>query len=100
MRTFVLLLVSILVSACSGTGGTSSTVTVGGRQVDVPDVTADEHQRLIETIGIYDDPEVAAYVDGIGQLLVANSSMPDATFTFTVLDSPDINAFALPGGFI
>ena len=100
MRTFVMLLVSILVSACSGTGGTSSTVTVGGRQVDVPDVTADEHQRLIETIGIYDDPEVAAYVDGIGQLLVANSSMPDATFTFTVLDSPDINAFALPGGFI
>ena len=100
MRTLVLLLVSILVSACSGTGGTSSTVTVGGRQVDVPDVTADEHQRLIETIGIYDDPEVAAYVDGIGQLLVANSSMPDATFTFTVLDSPDINAFALPGGFI
>ena len=100
MRTFVLLLVSILVGACSGTGGTSSTVTVGGRQVDVPDVTADEHQRLIETIGIYDDPEVAAYVDGIGQLLVANSSMPDATFTFTVLDSPDINAFALPGGFI
>lgn len=100
MRTFVLLLVSILVSACSGTGGTSSTVTVGGRQVDVPDVTADEHQRLIETIGIYDDPEVAAYVDGIGQLLAANSSMPDATFTFTVLDSPDINAFALPGGFI
>jgi len=100
MRTLVLLLVSILVSACSGTGGTSSTVTVGGRQVDVPDVTADEHQRLIETIGIYDDPEVAAYVDGIGQLLVANSSMHDATFTFTVLDSPDINAFALPGGFI
>ena len=100
MRTLVLLLVSILISACSGTGGTSSTVTVGGRQVDVPDVTADEHQRLIETIGIYDDPEVAAYVDGIGQLLVANSSMPDATFTFTVLDSPDINAFALPGGFI
>ena len=100
MRTLALLLVSILVSACSGTGGTSSTVTVGGRQVDVPDVTADEHQRLIETIGIYDDPEVAAYVDGIGQLLVANSSMPDATFTFTVLDSPDINAFALPGGFI
>ncbi|MEE4203315.1 MAG: M48 family metalloprotease, partial [Halieaceae bacterium] len=32
--------------------------------------------------------------------LVAHSSMPDSTFTFTVLDSPDINAFALPGGFI
>ncbi len=100
MKAIVFLLGTVLLAACSGTGGTSSTVTVGGRQVSVPDVTADEHQRLIETIGIYDDPEVAAYVDGIGQLLVANSSMPTATFTFTVLDSPDINAFALPGGFI
>ena len=96
-----LLATLLLLTACAGSGGSSSsTVTVGGRQVSVPDVTADEHQRLIETIGIYDDPEVAAYINEIGQRLVANSSRPNDTFTFTVLDSPDINAFALPGGFI
>ncbi len=96
-----LLATLLLLTACAGSGGSSSsTVTVGGRQVSVPDVTADEHQRLIETIGIYDDPEVAAYINDIGQRLVANSSRPNDTFTFTVLDSPDINAFALPGGFI
>lgn len=87
----------LLLTACAGS---SSTVTVGGRAVAVPDVTAEEHQRLIETIGVYDDPELADYVNTIGQRIVAHSTMPDAVFTFTVLDSPDINAFALPGGFI
>ena len=48
----------------------------------------------------YDDPELQAYIDRIGQRLVANSDMPKKTFTFSVLDSPDINAFATPGGFI
>lgn len=89
-----------LLAACSGTGGGSSTVVVGGRSVSVPTVTAEEHEKLINSVGIYDDPELADYVNRIGQRLVANSSMPDATFTFTLLDSPDINAFALPGGFI
>ena len=93
-------LVALTGCAASGGSGSSPTVTVGGRKVDIPDVTAEEHQKLIETIGIYDDPALSDYINEIGQRLVAHSSMPDATFTFTVLDSPDINAFALPGGFI
>ena len=48
----------------------------------------------------YDDPELQAYIERIGERLVANSDMPKKTFTFSVLDSPDINAFATPGGFI
>jgi len=99
MRLLAILALTLLVSACAGSGG-SPTVTVGGRTVDVPDVTAEEHAKILETIGVYDDPELAQYVNSIGQLLVKNSSMPNADFTFTLLDSPDINAFALPGGFI
>ena len=91
--------IAALLHGCASSGG-SSTVTVGGRPVSVPTVTAEEHQKLIDSVGIYDDPELAEYINRLGQRLVAHSSMPDATFTFTVLDSPDINAFALPGGFI
>jgi predicted Zn-dependent protease len=89
----------LLVLVLSGCGGTSN-VTVGGRPVSLPKETQDEHQKLIDSIGIYDDPALAAYIDRIGQRIVAHSSMPDYPFTFTVLDSPDINAFALPGGYI
>ncbi|MCB1704476.1 MAG: M48 family metalloprotease [Halioglobus sp.] len=58
------------------------------------------HQDMVEQGAPYNDPELQAYVTRIGQRLVASSDEPDTTFTFTVLDSPDINAFALPGGYI
>jgi predicted Zn-dependent protease len=90
------LLIVVFLSACAG----SSTVTVGGRPVSMPKGAADEHEKLIENVGIYDNPELQTYVEEIGARLVANSSLPDQEFTFTLLDSPDINAFALPGGFI
>ena len=73
MKILVLITLLSMMAACGGSGGSSSTVTVGGRQVKVPEVTGDEHQRLIDTIGIYDDPETAAYINAIGQRLVANS---------------------------
>lgn len=50
--------------------------------------------------GAYNDAELAAYVSQIGKKLAATSEMPDLDFTFTVLNTPDINAFALPGGYV
>ena len=95
-RLLTVILATMFLVACAG----SSTVTVGGRPVSMPKKAADEHEKLIENVGIYDDPELAAYVNEIADRLVANSSLADEEFTFTLLDSPDINAFALPGGMI
>ena len=92
--------IAVVLMSLLGGCGSSSRVTVGGRTVSAPKVTVEEHQKLIDSIGIYDDVELAAYINEIGQRLVAYSTMPDGDFTFTLLDSPDINAFALPGGFI
>lgn len=55
---------------------------------------------IVATYGLYDDPGLAAYVDSIGQRLAAVSHRPNLQFTFRILDSPVINAFALPGGYI
>ena len=60
----------------------------------------DADPQIVATYGLYDDPALAAYVDSIGQALAAVSHRPDLAFTFRVLDSPVINAFALPGGYI
>ena len=60
----------------------------------------DMHHEMLEQGSTYDNPALQAYVNRVGQRLVANSDEPDASFTFTVVDSPDINAFALPGGYI
>ena len=83
-------------------GGVSgaSTVTIGGKSVELPDDIAEEHQKLVDNIGIYDDPELDAYVRQVGERLLRDSGLNTPTFSFTLLDSPDINSFALPGGLI
>ena len=58
------------------------------------------HQSIIAQYGVYDDPELQAYINKIGQKLAKKSHRSHLKFHFTVLDSPDINAFALPGGYI
>jgi predicted Zn-dependent protease len=50
--------------------------------------------------GIYDDALLQAYVQQIGERLAAQSHRPGLIYRFTVLDSADVNAFALPGGYI
>lgn len=89
-----------LLSGCAGnpaTGGTSVVVGSQGREVSIGE---EMHQQMVAEGAVYDDPELAAYIDKVGQRLVANSDKPKLAFTFTVIDSPDINAFALPGGYI
>jgi len=55
-------------------------------------------QEVERQAKIVDDPIVAEYVNRIGQNLVRNSDAK-VPFTIKVLDSEEINAFALPGGF-
>ncbi|MBY0493616.1 MAG: aminotransferase class V-fold PLP-dependent enzyme [Cyanobacteria bacterium] len=51
-------------------------------------------------MGVYDDPELQRYVNDIGQELARRSHRPNLPWSFTIVDSPAINAFALPGGYI
>lgn len=49
-----------------------------------------------------DDPEIAGYLNNLGNRLLAgsNEDHPDQEFEFFALQDPSINAFALPGGFM
>ena len=59
------------------------------------------HREVVEHFGgAYRDPRLAAYVSQVGQRVAAVSGQPGARWTFTVLDSPTINAFAIPGGYV
>lgn len=57
-------------------------------------------QILVEFGGEYPDPALRAYVARIGNQLRAVSELPDLDFTFTLLNSDVVNAFALPGGYV
>ena len=47
--------------------------------------------------GLYRDPELARYVRTVGMRLAAATGQPPGRWRFTVLDTPEPNAFALPG---
>lgn len=55
---------------------------------------------ISQEFGYYDDPALQDYVSRIGQKLVRVCPRRDIEYHFKILDSNDINAFALPGGYI
>ena len=55
--------------------------------------------QVVATYGVYDDAEIAAYISDIGQRIATVSDRPGLAYEFKVLDSPVINAFAVPGGY-
>jgi predicted Zn-dependent protease len=62
-----------------------------GRESD-PQITA--------MYGAYQDDELTPYIDGLGQRIAKISHRSNLQFTFRVLDSPVVNAFAVPGGYV
>lgn len=64
------------------------------------EIGREEHEKVMSSMRVLQDEEITAYVTEVGQRLVDASHRSDLDFTFTVIDSPEINAFALPGGYI
>ena len=56
---------------------------------------------IIKQVGLYQNKTLQLYVNDIGQNLVSKlSDKIFAKYYFRVMDSPEINAFALPGGYV
>jgi len=68
-----------------------------GQEVALGKETA---RQVVREFGIYEDPELHEYINGVGQKVVDVCERKEITYYFTVLDTPMVNAFAAPGGFI
>ncbi|MEL7221358.1 MAG: M48 family metalloprotease, partial [Bacteroidota bacterium] len=55
---------------------------------------------IVAEYGLYQDDQLQNFIDRKGQLMARVSHRPDLKYEFKVLDSPVVNAFALPGGYI
>lgn len=65
------------------------------------EIGAEAHRQVLaEFGGVYYDPPLAAYVEDVGRKIVGQSRRRESEFRFTILDTPSINAFALPGGYV
>ena len=54
--------------------------------------------QVKQEMGVYNDPQLQRYVSDIGMRLARASERPNLPWSFTVIDEPAVNAFALPGG--
>ena len=60
----------------------------------------DADPAIVAEYGLYADSSLAKYVDTVGQRVGKASHLPDLEWHFRLLDSPVVNAFAIPGGYI
>ncbi len=56
--------------------------------------------QVSSEMGVYPDSSLQRYVNGLGTQIAALTERPRLPWAFTVMDDPQVNAFALPGGFI
>ena len=55
-------------------------------------------KAAVQQMGIYPDSGIQRYVSSLGLGIAKASERPELPWTFTVVDDPSVNAFALPGG--
>ena len=111
-KNFILALsMGLLVSACSiqQSAITGDKRAYGYSWEQEKQIGAEADQQIQQHYGLYDNDALQQYVDNIGQEMLAVSHMQredtpatykDTEFYFRLLDSPVVNAFALPGGYI
>ena len=58
------------------------------------------NQEILKQYPRYPDEKLQAYVQQVGERVAKHSHRSQLNYQFTVVDSPDLNAFALPGGYI
>lgn len=56
--------------------------------------------RLLGAAPLVNDAKLQAYVNKVGRYVAAQSSRPDINWTFGVIESSSVNAFAAPGGYV
>ena len=94
-----LLVVSGLASCAvnPATGGANLVLMSESREKEVG---AEEHAKVLASQPVYQDEALLAYVTEVGNRVAAASHRPDLEYTYTIIDSPAINAMALPGGYV
>ncbi|MFQ5549422.1 MAG: M48 family metalloprotease [Woeseia sp.] len=91
-------------------------VSAGAADVDLPDIGSPADATLSKNVEarigrsimreiraggvLVDDPQVTEYINDIGHRVSAHANSGEQKFTFFVIDDPNINAFALPGGYV
>lgn len=102
MRNLALALSTVLVlAACStnpATGKREFNIVPESQEIAIGQQS---HPEILRQFGVYSEkPELTRLVDRVGHQIASQSERPNLPWTFTILDTPMVNAMALPGGYV
>lgn len=85
----------------TGVNTTPAPAVPDGTEPDDSVIGLREHPRIIASYGgVYSDRKAEIMLASIVGRLLSAANQPNSKFTVTILDTPDVNAFALPGGYV
>jgi len=95
------LVLGLVLAGCTSTpdGKVSLSVPLPPTQPERPTAAQREHARILASYGgVYENARLQALIEQTVERLVKASERPDLKYKVTILNSPAINAFALPNG--
>ncbi len=100
LLTVILLLALVIFSACvtTGPGGKKSFMMIGSGEESA--IGAEMNQQILSESKLLDDSLWQDYINEVGQRIVAVCDRRNIEYHFAVIESEQVNAFALPGGFL
>ena len=91
-------LLALIVSACATNPATGKREFSLMSEAQEVQLGQEMDPQVKQEMGVYNDPELQRYVSEVGMRLARASERPELPWSFTVVDEPAVNAFALPGG--
>ena len=100
MKLVLALVASMLMAACATNPVTGKRELSFMSEEKEIQVGRELDAQVRQEMGLYGDNELQRYVQDLGMRMARGSQRPNLPWSFAVVDSPAVNAFALPGGFI
>ena len=95
-----ILLALMFLTSCAVNPATGSANLVLMSENKEKEIGQEEHDKVLASQPLFEDEELLAYVTEVGNRVAKVSHRPNLEYTFNIIDSPDINAFALPAGYV
>jgi predicted Zn-dependent protease len=100
MKSLRVLLFAVVVAGCATNPATGRRQLMLMSEAQEIQIGRETDAEIRKQMGVYQDQQIQQYVSRVGQRLARTAHRPNLPWTFTVVDEPAVNAFALPGGFV
>jgi len=90
-------IVLIVMLNCASIPAPANAATSATKEIEIGQ---EYDKEILAGTNLVSDPLLAAWIDGIGKALFAETARKDIPYSIKVLDVPDVNAFSTLGGFI